>query len=148
MIIPFCFLGKEPSEEELQAMFANLGMAGGGGSPHQHHRPPHPHSKAYSLTTIISILIVLSIQKPIVGKSILIILVTRWWGSWRSRVAGRFHQPDADDGGDDAEPPLQGPPLPRHEGACRESKQPSSYSFFGILSLTIRSKCCPKSFVD
>ena len=83
----------------------------------------------HSITIIISILLVLAIQKPIVGKSILIILVTRWWGSWRSRVAGRFHQPDADDGGDDAEPPLQGPPLPSHEGACRESKQLSSYFF-------------------
>ena len=62
------------------------------------------------------------IQKPKITTIILIILVTRWWDSWRSRVAGGLHQPDADDGGDDAESPLQGPPLPCHEGACRESK--------------------------
>ena len=63
------------------------------------------------------------IQKPkIITIILIIILVTRWWGSWRSRVAGGLHQPNADDGGDDAESPLQGPPLPSHEGACRESK--------------------------
>ena len=44
----------------------------------------------------------------------------RWCASRRS---GRGpEQPDADDGGDDAQSPLQGSPLPRHEGACRESK--------------------------
>ena len=45
----------------------------------------------------------------------------RWRGA--SRRSGRGpEQPDADDGGDDAQSALQGSPLPRHEGACRESK--------------------------
>ena len=69
--------------------------------PNHYHQIQHPHPKAL----------------------ITINLVTRWWCAWRGRVAGGFHQPDANDGGDDAEPPLQGPPLPSHEGACREGVQ-------------------------
>ena len=99
----FWFLGKEPSEEELQSMFSSLGIADG--------QPPH-HPINMSIPWAI-------IKFEVIFRKITIIIIR--WGSWHGRAAGRFDQPDADDGGNDAEPPLQGSPLPSHERDGRES---------------------------